>query len=513
MGVDTKSLMIGDIAAFSRNFYASDERISRIGSGSLGGKAQGLAYINKVLKAELNSHEQSEILVQIPKMVVICTDIFDLFMERNNLYELAYSDQPDDRIAHAFQRGDMPIEVLGNLRELISEFHQPLAIRSSSLLEDSTYEPFAGVYGTKMIPNNELDTNIRFRRLLEAIKFVYASTFFNEAKDYIKATKHNLKGEKMAVIIQEEVGEKFGNRFYPQLSGVARSYNFYPMGRAKHEDGVVHLALGLGKIIVDGGISWSYSPAYPKVDPPYRAVKELLKQTQTNFWAVNLGEPEEVNPIKETEYLCYEDITRADRDGTLRYLASTYDPHANRLYIGTGAEGPRVLTFAPVLVLNEIPLNDLIISLLSICHEALNGPVEIEFAMTFQPHRLGFLQVRRMSVFDEEVEITEEELVGDNVLLASENVLGNGVINNVHDIVYLKPDNFETKQTRSIAAELAKINRYMLEEGRSYLLIVFGRLGTTDPWLGIPIDWGQISGAKAIVEATKDRFNGITLFS
>ncbi|MGD2157385.1 MAG: PEP/pyruvate-binding domain-containing protein [Anaerolineales bacterium] len=504
---NTSSLINEDGFSFVGRSIETGIPIRIIGKGSLGGKAQGLFQICDVLFSEIDSLDFPQITMNIPNMVVIGTDIFDQFMERNNLYEVMDSELPDDRIAMSFQKAELPFEALGDLRRLISKVHTPLAVRSSSLLEDSTYEPFAGVYATKMIPNNQYDVNIRFRKLVEAIKFVYASTYFKSAKDYIRATKHQIEGEKMAVIIQEEVGKRFGDRFYPELSGVARSYNFYPMGRANHEDGVVHLALGLGKIIVDGGISWSYSPALPKVDPPYRSVKELLKQTQVEFWAVNMGEPAEYNPIKETEYLLLESITRAEKDGVLRHIASTYDPNSSRLYMGTSMNGPRVLTFAPLLVLEEIPLNQLIIKLLEVCENALGGPVEIEFAMTLNPNRFGFLQVRRMSVFDEEVEINEIELAGDNVLLASENVLGNGVTKFIEDVIYIKPECFDIKHTREIAKELTEINRVLLDAGKSYLLIVFGRLGTTDPWLGIPIEWGQISGARAIVEATKEKFN------
>jgi len=488
-------------------FFGSSGAFRKIGAGSLGGKAQGLAYIHDVLLNEFHSDEFPEIQVKIPAMAVICTDIFEKFMARNDLYKVAYADLPENRIALAFQRADLPFEVLGELRRLIAQVHTPLAIRSSSLLEDATYESFAGIYATKMIPNNQYDVNTRFRRLVEAIKLVYASTYFKAAKDYLKITNHHLEDEKMAVIIQEEVGKRHGDGYYPELSGVARSYNFYPVGRAKPEDGVVHLALGLGKTIVDGGISWSYSPAYPKVDPPSRSVEELLKQSQTQFWAVNMGDPPDYNPIEETEYLLLKDITVAEADGTLRYLASTYDPYARRLSIGLGSKGPRVLTFAPLLVLEEIPINKLVASLLSISETALEGPVEIEFAMTFNPPRFGFLQIRRMVVFKNKVEITEQEMAGDNVLLASENVLGNGVIKNVRDIVYVQPEHFESKFTRAIALELAKINRSLVDAGHPYLLIVLGRLGTTDQWLGIPINWGQVSGAKAIVEATKEDFN------
>lgn len=482
-------------------------QIIKIGSGSSGGKAAGLVKAQKEILGKLDFSKFPDLKICIPDMIVIQTDVFDHFLDRNSLREIAYSDAPDDRIALAFQQAELPFEILGDIRALVEQVHSPLAIRSSSLLEDSLYEPFAGVYGTKMIPNNQFDPNIRFRQLSEAIKFVYASTFFKGAKTYIKATKHNIEEEKMAVIIQEEVGKKYGLRFYPEISGVARSYNFYPMGRAKHHEGIVHLALGLGKTIVDGGVSWSYTPVYPKVEPPYRTVNELLRISQTKFWAVNMGEDIEYNPIKETEYLSEGDLADAEFDGSLQHIASTFDPHAQRLSIGLGSKGPRVLSFAPLLVLEILPFNTLITDLLPLCEEMMGGPVEIEFAMTIKPNQFAFLQVRRMVVFDNTVEVTEEDFIGSNILLASTNVLGNGVEKGVKDIIYLKPDKFEAKHSRVIAAELAALNKKMVDEDKPYLLIVFGRLGTTDPWLGIPIAWEQVSGTRAIVEVSREDFN------
>lgn len=491
----------------NRRSYDWDNQLRAIGTGSVGGKAQGLDIIRDVILTELDPDEFPQVEVVFPSQTVICTDVFDNFMERNNLHEIANSDLPDDRIAQVFQRADLPFEVLGDLRALIERVHTPLAIRSSSLLEDSLIEPFAGVYATKMTPNNQFDSNTRFTKLVEAIKYVYSSTFFKAAKDYLKITKHVSEHEKMAVIVQQVMGKKHGQRFYPELSGVARSYNYYPMGREKPEDGVVNLALGLGKTIVEGEISWSYSPAYPKVDPPYRSVRELLKQTQTDFWAVNMGDPPEYNPIRETEYLLLENLATSEEDGTLRYLASTYNTHSDRLTIGTAFKGPRVITFAPLLVLEKLPLNRLIIKLLSICEKTFQAPVEIEFAMTFDPNRLGFLQVRPMVVSSEVVEVTDEDLEGDKVLLGSKKVLGNGIVDSIKDVVYVRPEKFVSKSTRSIAPELARINSKLINDSRPYILIAFGRLGTTDPWLGIPINWGEVRGAKVIVEATQENMN------
>jgi hypothetical protein len=491
------------VVNFNRDFLISDVPISRIGQGELGGKAQGLVFIRDILNAEFHANDFPEIHIGIPSLLVICTEVFDAFMERNNLSELTLTDIPDDRIAHAFQRADLPFEVLGDLRALIEQVHTPLAIRSSSLLEDARHEPFAGIYATKMIPNNQYDPDTRFQKLVEAIKFVYASTFFKAAKNYRRATGHRDEDEKMAVIVQEVVGKRYANRFYPELSGVARSYNYYPVKPAKPEDGVVNLALGLGKIIVDSGISWPYSPAYPKIEPPFGSVENLLENTQNEFWVVNMGEPFEYDPTKETEYLLLENFMAAEKDSALRYLASTYDPHSGRLFIGTPSKGPRALTFAPILILQEIPLNDLMISLLTVCQKALGQPVEIEFAMTFNPHRFGFLQVRTMVAPEEDVHISNIEFSGEKVLVACDSALGNGVIDTIRDIVYIKPENFSLRDTRKIVPELAQYNQKLLESQRPYLLVALGRLGTTDPWLGIPIDWSNVSGAKVILEVSQ----------
>jgi hypothetical protein len=504
MAKESTDSLQSHLVGFNRDFLDPQTPVSCIGQGSLGGKANGLVSIREILRSELNMPDFPGIAVNIPSLSVICTGVFDAFMTRNNLFEIANSDLPDDRIAYAFQKADLPFEVLGDLRSIVDQVHTPLAIRSSSLLEDAKHEPFAGVYATKMIPNNRYDPDLRFRQLVEAIKFVYASTYTKSAKEYRKAVGHTSGDEKMAVIIQEMVGKRYYNRFYPEMSGVARSYNYYPMQPAKTHEGVIYLALGLGKIIVDGGISWSYSPSYPKVEPPFGSVEKLMKETQTEFWVVNMGDPPEYDPIRETEYLLLENITAAEKDGSLRYIASTFNPLSRRLSAGTGFKGPRALTFAPLLVLQELPFNDLMNTLLSVCQKVLDTPVEIEFAMTFNPHRFSFLQVRAMMVPESEVQVSEDELYGSNTLVASTNVLGNGEIDTVKDIVYVKPEAFELKHTWAVVPELQRMNSTLIDLQRPYLLIVLGRLGTTDPWLGIPVIWSQVSGAKVIVEATQE---------
>jgi len=500
------------MGTFERKFFDSAEQFTYIGSGSLGGKAQGLVTIHKILQEKFNQADFPNFTVSIPRMTVLTTELFDEFMNLNKLSEVAFSDQSDDRIAHAFQNAQIPARLVGDLYALITKVKSPLAIRSSSLLEDALYEPFAGIYATKMTPNNQFDTETRFHKLIEAIKFVYASTFFKDAKDYFKATRHQLGEEKMAVIIQEVVGQRHEQYFYPDISGVARSFNYYPVGHARPEDGIVSLALGLGRTIVDDGISWSYSPAAPQSNPPFNTIQDLLKQSQKQFWAVNMAKMTVYDPVKETEYLLQLDLSVAQQDRTLKFVSSTYDPQSDRIYPGFSANGPQLINFAPILQMNQIPLNELIKYLLSIAQDSLNSPVEVEFAVTLDqahglPARFGFLQIRPMVVSRESVEIQPQEMKGPDVLLASENVLGNGIIETIADIVYIKPENFDSKDTRKISAEIEQVNEQLHQSHQPYLLIGFGRWGSTDPWLGIPVNWGQIAGAKVIVEATLPEMN------
>ena len=492
---------------FDRDFFTSDQTSSYIGGGSIGGKASGLVFIKDFIRDKIDRDAYPRMAIRIPRFVILGTDVFDRFMELNNLYDVALSDQTDDRISHAFQQAEFPPELVGDMRAVITSAACPLAVRSSSLLEDAMYEPFAGVYATKMIPNNQSDPGTRFKKLIEAVKFVFSSVFFKGARDYIEMTGKASSDEKMAVIIQEVVGMRHNDAFYPHLSGVARSYNFYPAGRALPEQGVVDLALGLGKQIVDGGLVWTYSPAFPKISPPVASPRELLQVTQTNFWAVNMGKPSAYDPILETEYLCQCDLAAAEYDGTLPLVASTYRPQDDRLLSGTGPDGPRAITFAPILVDNELPLNKLLMSLLKLCEEAIGSEVEIEFAMTMEgaykpTAEFGFLQVRPMVVSHMEIEVAEEEMTGDTILAASARTMGNAMIDSITDIVYVKPDVFEAKNTRRIAEELGQCNRRLVNEKRKYVLIGFGRWGSSDPWLGIPVEWSQIGGAGVLVEAT-----------
>lgn len=488
-----------------------DDRFAVLGNGQLGGKAHGLATLKRVLAAEFPLDNVPNVTVCVPRLTVIATDVFDHFMAQNDLFEIAQSDLPDERIAHAFVKAELPPAIVGDLLNLVTHVTEPLAVRSSSMLEDALAHPFAGTYATKMIPNHQPDADTRFRRLAEAIKFVYASTFFRDAKSYLRAIGKRPEDERMAVIIQEIVGQRINERFYPTISGVLRTYNFYPRPGGQPGDGVVNLALGLGKTIVDGGVTWSYSPARPRSVPPYASLRDLLHNSQTRFWAVNMGTPP-YDPVAETEYLVEGDLHDAEVDASLKHVASTYDAESDRLTIGTGSPGPRVLTFAPVLDLEDVPLNPVLERLAQVCRKALDSDVEIEFAVvldrkTGTPARVGVLQLRPLLVSEAFVEVSAAEQAAPHALLASETVLGNGMYDDLSDIVYVNPDTFDTRHTRDIAVELDTINRTLAAVNRPYVLIGFGRWGSSDPWLGIPVTWPQISAARVIVETTLPDMN------
>ena len=500
-----------ELPLFDRKFWQGRFHCTQVGTGSIGGKASGLAFIKDLLSEQISPSTFPNVEISVPTMAVIATDCFDQFLAQNNLSNLPFTEMSDARIANAFQKADLPVELLGDLRAMTLQVKTPLAIRSSSLLEDALGRPFAGVYATKMIPNNQPDPDSRFRRLVEAIKFVYASTYFRQARDY-RATDLEMKDEKMAAIIQEVVGLPRGDRFYPDVAGVARSYNYYAFEPARPEDGVVTLALGLGKTIVDGEVAWSFSPQFPQKPPPFASVDEMLDGTQKIFWAVNMGKPPAYDPVSETEYLVWADLADAEADGVLDLLTSTYDGERDRVVPGTSLAGPRIVNFAPMLVHERFPITALVKALLAAAEKALNAAVEIEFALTLprqmtERARVGFLQVRSMMVPNEIVEVTQEQLSDPSVVVASDMVIGNGISKNIQDIVFVRPENFSPMSTSVIAQQLEALNRELQQQQRPFVLIGFGRWGSSHSSLGIPVDWSQISGARTIVEATLPEMN------
>lgn len=498
------------VARFDRRFFEGPETFTAIGRGALGGKAAGLRRAHDVLEARPDALRFEALGISVPTLTVIATDVFDLFLDRTGLRELATAEPGDHHVARAFQQAELPVEITGDLWSLVRRVRTPLAVRSSSLLEDAIDHPFAGVYGTKMTPNDAFDPETRFRRLVEAVKFVWATTFFRDARAAVRAAGRDPDEEKMAVIVQEVVGRRHAARFYPDVAAVARSYNFYPYASASPGEGVIDLALGLGKTIVDGGRTWTYSPDRPKAAPPLAIPEGLLEQTQTGFWAIRMGPPPAFDPTAEVEYMEHCDLADAEADGVLHRVASTWDAGRDRLVPGTAAIGPRVLDFAPLLHFDLWPFTSAVRGLMTLFEEALESPVEIELALTFpdragDPARLGFLQVRPMARTSEAIDVPETDLSAAATVIASARVLGNGVTRGIRDIVYVRPDRFDVMRTRAIAAEVGALNRRLVEAGKPYVLVGFGRWGSSEPTLGVPVTWPQIAGARAIVEAVSPR--------
>lgn len=502
----------GYVTPYSRSFHEEKLMFSRLGSGSMGGKGRGLAFIDRMLAANLEEDRFRRVDLSVPNTVIITTEFFDEFINRNDLHGFAIECQDDDRINRAFQKASLPATILGDLRDYVRTVTTPIAVRSSSLLEDAMYQPFAGIYATKMLPNNSRDLDVRFRHLVSAVKFVYASAFMKSAKSYIRATNHKVEEEKMAVLLQKVEGRQHGDLFYPHFSGVGRSYDFYPAGSAKPEDGVVNVALGLGKAIVDGGMSLRFTPRYPRVLPQFGTLKDMLDNSQKRFYTVEMNNSNWGSTMNEDQYITSHGLEQAEKDGTLEYLGSTYDAANERVMDGITRPGPRVLNFAHILKSGIFPLPQITDYLLKMGEKAMGCPVEIEFAVTLgekrpMPARFGLLQIRPMVVSHDLVDVDPDSFATEELLCITQTALGNGTIQSIQDVVYVKPDDFSAARTRDIVKEVEVINRKLFDAERPFILIGPGRWGSSDPWLGIPVTWSQISGAKVIVEASQPNMN------
>ncbi|HOJ03712.1 MAG TPA: PEP/pyruvate-binding domain-containing protein [Bacteroidota bacterium] len=496
----------GMIADFSHEEVDSRSTFLRIGRGSLGGKARGLAFIDNILKNYLHPSYFPNVRIKIPRSIILCTEVFAQFMDRNELLPVVVRNISDEEIVAHFMEARFPESVEDDLRAIVLRNVQPLAVRSSSLLEDTLYQPFAGIYATVMLPNSNPDPEIRFRELEQAIKYVYASTYLRSAKNYIEATGHRLEEEQMGVIIQEMVGRKYDHYYYPHYSGVARSFNYYPFGDAQATDGIVNLALGLGKTIVDGGVSAQFCPVFPTIMPQFATRKDYFSNSQKKFYAVDLSASPLTQKPSEDENLAHLDVRVAEEHGTLDYAASTYCSEDDSLYEGTFRKGLRVLNFAPILQSEFIPLAKILRLLMHLCETAMNCPVEIEFAGTLGEHfdsisEFDFLQVRPMVKEEGTVDLDLERIPAEDRLLWSDMVLGNGVYR-LRDIVYVNIEHFDAAKTQEMAADITAMNRTLVEQHTPYLLIGPGRWGSADPWLGIPVRFPGISGAHAVVETS-----------
>ncbi|MBE6283512.1 MAG: phosphoenolpyruvate synthase [Mediterranea massiliensis] len=494
----------GVVAIFKRDRFDRYSNFARIGEGSLGGKGRGLAFIDNMVKQHPEFEEFDNARVAIPKTLVLCTDIFDEFMDHNNLYQIALSDTDDEIILRHFLKAQLPDSLIEDFFTFFDVVKSPIAIRSSSLLEDSHYQPFAGIYSTYMIPY--LDDKYEMLRMLsDAIKGVYASVYFRDSKAYMQATSNVIDQEKMAVIIQEVVGNQYGERYYPNMSGVARSLNYYPLGEEKAEEGIVNLALGLGKYIVDGGLTLRFSPHHPNQVLQTSELEMALRETQTRFYALDLKNSGDNFSIDDGFNLLKLHVKEAEKDGSLNYIASTFDPYDQVLRDGIYPGGRKVITFANILQHDVFPLAQILQLALKHGQQEMRRPVEIEFAATLDDKRKSgtfyLLQIRPIVDSKEMLEENIAEIDESKLLLKSENSLGHGIVNDVFDVVYVKTDNYSPSNNQEIAWEIEKLNLQFLNEGKNYVLIGPGRWGSSDTWLGIPVKWPHISAARIIVEA------------
>ena len=494
----------GVVAIFQRDRFDRYSNFARIGEGSLGGKGRGLAFIDNMVKRHPEFEEFDNATVSIPKTVVLCTDIFDEFMDSNSLYQLALSDAEDDTILKAFLRAKLPDRLVEDFFAFFEVVKSPIAIRSSSLLEDSHYQPFAGIYSTYMIPYME-DKYEMLRMLSDAIKGVYASVFYRDSKAYMQATSNVIDQEKMAVIIQEVVGTQYGERFYPSISGVARSLNYYPIGDEKAEEGTVSLALGLGKYIVDGGLTLRVCPYHPDQVLQTSEMEIALRETQTQFYALDLKNTGSDFSIDDGFNLLKIPVREAEKDGSLQYIASTYDPYDMIIRDGIYLGGRKLITFANVLQHGVFPLPKILQMVQEYGQGEMRRPVEIEFAVTLNPQQktgtFYLLQIRPM--VDVKADLSEDlNLIPENqLLLKSNNSLGHGIVNDIYDVVYVKTEGYTASNNQLVAYEIEKLNRKFLDEGKHYVLVGPGRWGSSDTWLGVPVKWPHISAARVIVEA------------
>ena len=501
---------VGTVAVFKRDRFDAYSHFARIGDGSLGGKGRGLAFLDNIIKTHPEFNEFEGVKVSIPKTVVLCTDVFDQFMDNNNLYQLALSDAPDEEILQAFIKAQLPDQFIDDFKTFFEAIRHPIAIRSSSLLEDSHYQPFAGIYSTYMIPYLE-DKDEMLRMLAAAIKSVYASVYFKDSKAYMTATRNVIDQEKMAVILQEVVGKQYGDHFYPNFSGVLRSINYYPLGYEKSEEGIASLALGLGKYIVDGGQTLRVSPYHPTQVLQTSDMEIALRQTQTQFYALDMKRVGVDFKVDDGFNILKLKVKDAENDGALNFIASTYDANDRVIRDGLYGGGRKIVSFNGVLRHGVFPLPELL--KLSMHHgaDSMRRPVEIEFACTLNDDRTGEFYLLQIRPIVDSKQVLDQDIMAipdDECLLRSHNSLGHGVSDDIVDVVYVKTDeNFTASDNPVVAMEVERINKKFLADGKNYVLVGPGRWGSSDSWLGVPVKWPHISAAKLIVETTLKNYS------
>jgi len=496
----------GVIAKFTQNTFDSYSVFSRIGEGYIGGKARGLAFLDLLIKKYNLRHKYKNVKIMIPRTVILCTDIFDEFIESHKLYEIGISNLSDAEILKHFVEVQLPNRIFTSLYSFISYTDNPIAIRSSSRLEDSHYQPFAGVYSTYMIPNIVDDKHLTIKLLTEAIKSVYASVFFRDSKAYMTATSNVIDEEKMGVVLQDVCGATHGDRFYPTFSGVARSVNFYPVPPEKAEEGVVDVALGLGKLIVDGGKTLRFSPKYPAKLLQLSSPESALRDTQKEFYALNLNPLNFTPSTSEDVNIIKLNINEAHKDGVLKHIGSTYDFENNVIRDSTTYDGIKIVSFAGILKHKTFPLSEILTDIMEIGKKEMNNNIEVEFAVNFPKDPkdeiiFSLLQIRPVIETDQDINVELKTVVPEETILYSESALGNGLVKNIKDIVYVKTENFSSKNNLKIVDFIEALNVKFVSEDKNYVLIGPGRWGTSDHALGIPVKWSNISAARLIVES------------
>ncbi len=502
----------GVVAVFDKNKFDKYSYFVRIGEGSMGGKGRGLAFIDSMIKLnpEFEKFENTQIF--IPRTLVVCSDIFTEFMDSNNLYPIGLAEKKtDEEILEAFLEAELPYRLISTLDIFLDTISSPLAIRSSSLLEDSHYQPFAGVYSTYMISYDKENKRNMLEMMMKGIKAVYASVFYEESKAYMTATKNVIDEEKMGIILQEVCGKYHNERFYPSFSGVGRSLNFYPLNAEKSEEGIVDVAIGLGKYIVDGGMTLRFSPYYPSKVLQTSTLDLALKETQTYFYAIDTTNKEFSPQVNDSFNLLKVNVQDAMQDGTLKYLASTFNLYDQTLYHNINENGRKVVTFANVLEHNVFPLAEIMKTVLRISQQEMGRPVEIEFSVQLDyskkpKHKFYILQIRPIVDAREMIQENIGQISKENTIIHCQNAMGHGIYNDIHDVIYVKQENFNASNNSKIALELDKLNQKMIKEERPYILVGSGRWGSSDEWLGIPVKWSQISNAKVIVECGLENY-------
>lgn len=497
----------GIVAVFDKERFDEFSNFARIGNGSIGGKGRSIAFADNLIKRHTDLNVYDNFPVKIPRTVVLCTDIFDEFMSNNDLYPIALSDMPDQEILEHFLKAILPDHLLEDLTALLEVIKGPLAVRSSSLLEDSHYQPFAGVYKTYMIPNGN-DKYESLIMLSDAIKSVYASVFYQECKTYMTATQNLIDQEKMAIVLQEAIGNIYGTRFYPTISGVARSLNFYPIGHERAEEGVVNMVLGLGKYIVDGGVGLRFSPYHPYNIVQLSSIEYALKDTQRYFLALDLGNKSNFK-IDDTFNCLKLTLKDAEQDGALRLISSTYVASEDMIYDGYYERGRKIISFANILQHDVLPLAKTLQDVMKISQSEMGRPVEIEFAVNLKDGEMSSFYVLQIRPIVQNKEFINEDLTEiqpNQAILYSKDALGHGIYNDVHDIVYVKTDRFNAANNSKIVAEIEELNREFLNKDKNYVLVGPGRWGSSDSWLGIPVNWSQISNARVLVEVALDSY-------